>query len=75
MMTLGETLTIVQIVLAVLLMAAILFQARGASLGEAWGGSSAFYSTRRGADKTLFIITIILATLFVITALVNLFVK
>ena len=75
MMTLGEALTIVQIILAILLMAAILFQGRGASLGEAWGGSSAFYSTRRGADKTLFIITIILAALFVLTALVNLFVK
>lgn len=74
-MTLGETLTIVQIILAVLMMAAILFQGRGASLGEAWGGSSTFYSTRRGADKTLFIITIILAALFVITALINLFVQ
>jgi len=54
-------------------MASILLQARGASLGEAWGGSSAFYTTRRGADRTLFIITIILAVLFVLVALANLF--
>ena len=72
-MTLGKILIIVQVVLAILLMASILFQSRGASLGEAWGGSSAFYSTRRGADRTLFIITIVIAVLFVLVALANLF--
>lgn len=71
-MTAGNILTIVQVVLAILLMAAILLQGRGSSLGEAWGGSSTFYTTRRGADKTLFIITVVLASLFVIIALVNL---
>ena len=74
-MDIGKILMIVQVVLAVLLMASILLQARGASLGEAWGGSSAFYSTRRGADRTLFIITIVLAVLFVLTALASLFFK
>ena len=66
---------IVEVVLAILLMATILLQARGASLGEAWGGSSAFFTTRRGADRILFIITIVLAVLFVLTALVSLFFK
>jgi len=72
-MTLSKIFIIIQVVLAILLMASILLQARGASLGEAWGGSSAFYTTRRGADRTLFIITIILAVLFVLVALANLF--
>ncbi len=74
-MALGKILMIVQVVLAILLMASVLLQARGASLGEAWGGSSAFYSTRRGADKTLFIITIVLAVLFVLVALISLLVQ
>jgi len=74
-MAIEKILMIVQVVLAILLMASILLQARGASLGEAWGGSSAFYSTRRGADKTLFIITIVLAVLFVLVALVSLLIQ
>jgi len=72
---LDRFLTIGQVVLAILLIATILLQSRGASLGEAWGGSSAFYSTRRGADRTLFIITIVLAVLFVALALVSLLTK
>ena len=74
-MTADKILTIVQVVLAILLMASILFQARGASLGEAWGGSSTFYTTRRGSDRTLFIITIVLAVLFVLVAIANLFLQ
>lgn len=72
-MTAGKILIIIQVILGILLMASILLQARGASLGEAWGGSSAFYTTRRGTDKILFIITIVLAILFVGVALVSLF--
>jgi len=66
---------IVQVVLAIILMVSILVQGRGASLGEAFGGSSSFYTTRRGAERTLFVITIVVAVLFVITALLNLFFK
>lgn len=74
-MTAEKILIIIQVILAILLMASILLQARGASLGEAWGGSSAFYTTRRGTDRTLFIITIVLAVLFVLIAIANLLVK
>lgn len=66
---------IVQVVLAIILMVSILVQGRGASLGEAFGGSSSFYTTRRGAERTLFVITIVVAVLFVVTALLNLFFK
>jgi len=73
-MDINNILTIVQVVLAILLMISILVQSRGASLGEAFGGSSSFYGTRRGSEKTLFIITVVLAVLFVILALVALFI-
>ncbi|MFH0912526.1 MAG: preprotein translocase subunit SecG [Patescibacteria group bacterium] len=71
----GNILMIVQVVLAIILMVSILVQGRGASLGEAFGGSSSFYTTRRGAERTLFVITIVVAVLFVVTALLNLFFK
>jgi len=62
---------IVQIILAVLLVAAVLLQHRGTSLGGAFGGESAVYRSRRGAEKFLFYLTIAIAVIFVVMALVN----
>ena len=56
--------TIIQIILAVLLMAAILLQQRGTGLSGAFGGEGSAYSTRRGIEKILFSGTIIVAVLF-----------
>ncbi len=56
--------TIIQIVLAALLIIAILLQQRGAGLSGAFGGEGSVYSTRRGAEKIIFIATIIIAVLF-----------
>lgn len=65
----------IQIVLAVVLVTAILLQKTGSQIGGAFGGgdnfSSAFH-TRRGFEKTLFIITITIAILFVVSALITL---
>jgi protein translocase SecG subunit len=55
---------IIQAVLAILLIAAILIQQRGAGLSGTFGGEGSVYSTRRGAEKIIFIATIILAILF-----------
>ena len=62
---------IVQIILAVLLVASVLMQHRGTSLGGAFGGESAVYRSRRGAEKFLFYFTIAIAVIFVVMALVN----
>lgn len=64
-------LDIVQTILAILLTAAILVQARGANVGLAFGGDGAFYSTRRGVEKKLHIATIVFAVLFLLTSLAN----
>jgi len=64
-----------QVVVGIFLMAAILLQARGASLGETFGGSGVFYGTRRGPEKMLYYITVVLAILFVASSFVVLFVK
>ncbi len=63
---------IVQIVTGILLIAVILLQAKGDSLGSTTGAGGVL-STRRGAEKGLFIVTIILATLFMSVALAQLF--
>ena len=56
-----------QIVLSALLVAVILLQQRGSSLGGAFGGDnfSAAFHKRRGAELFLFQATIALAILFV----------
>jgi protein translocase SecG subunit len=63
-----------QIVLSVLLVAAILLQQRGSSLGGAFGGDnfSATFNQRRGAELFLFRLTIVLSVLFVLTSIASL---
>jgi len=61
-------LAIIQVALAVLLTTAILLQQRGTTLGGAFGGEGNIYRTRRGAERVLFIATIILAIAFLATA-------
>ena len=75
MKTIQAILPYIQIVLAVILVAAILLQQTGASIGGAFGGSDNFssaYHTRRGFERTLFIITIVIAILFAVGALITL---
>jgi preprotein translocase subunit SecG len=65
-------LTIAQMILAVALIASILLQQRGTGLGGAFGGEVTAYRSRRGIERTLFRLTIVLAVLFVIFSLLNL---
>lgn len=64
----------VQIVLSIMLIAAILMQRTGASLGGAFGADnfSSGFHTRRGFEKTLFRTTIVLGVLFGLSALLSL---
>lgn len=57
---------------AVLMILAILLQQRGASLGAGFGSSGELYTTRRGLDKNLFEVTIVLAVVFVFSILAGL---
>ena len=56
--------TIMQTVLAILLLSSILLQQRGSGLSGTFGGEGGVYSTRRGAEKFIFFATIVLAILF-----------
>lgn len=71
METITSVLPYAQIILSVLLVAAILLQQRGSSLGGAFGGDnfSATFNQRRGAELFLFRFTIVVAVLFVLTSI------
>jgi protein translocase SecG subunit len=59
-----NAIVIAQIVLAVLLTAAILLQQKGSGLSATFGGDGNVFRTMRGIEKTLFYATIVLAALF-----------
>lgn len=68
---LNRLIPLVQIVLAVVLMILILIQSKGAGLSGVFGGEGNVYQTRRGAERIIFITTIVVAILFFGTALLN----
>ncbi len=70
-MNTDNILAITQIILAVLLTASILLQARGSGLGSAFGGEGNVYRTKRGVEKRLFQATIVFAILFFGVSLTN----
>ncbi len=63
-------LQVVQLIISVCLIVAILLQVKGQGLGGIFGGSdSGIYKTRRGAERTLFNLTVVLVVLFFLFAL------
>ncbi len=63
---------IAQIVLSVALVLAILFQVRGGGLGGIFGQADTVFRTRRGVEKTLFRLTIVLVVLFIVISIISL---
>lgn len=71
-MSIDTILQIVMIGSAILMAASILLQQRGATLGAGFGSSGELYTTRRGVDKNLFEVTIVLAVIFILSILAGL---
>lgn len=71
-MNINLILQIVTVGSSVLLIIAILLQQRGASLGAGFGSSGELYTTRRGLDKNLFEVSVVLAVIFVLSILAGL---
>ncbi len=65
-------LNIAQIVLAIALILILLLQVRGGGLGGIFGQPDTVYRTKRGVEKTLFQLTIVLIVLFIIIATLSL---
>lgn len=76
-MAIAGVLPYIQMVLAVLLIASILLQQTGASLGGAFGGDNftAAYHTRRGLERTLFYASIILGVLLALSSFLALVIQ
>lgn len=68
----SHILPIAQIVISLALITTILLQQRGAGSSAIFGGSSGSYYTKRGFEKIIFISSIVLASLFIVTAFINL---
>ncbi len=64
-MNINGILQIITLGSAILMILAVLLQQRGATLGAGFGSSGELYTTRRGLDKNLFEVSIILAVIFV----------
>jgi preprotein translocase subunit SecG len=66
-----DLLQVAQIVIAVAVSASILLQARGTGLSSTFGGESTAYRSRRGLERTLFRLTVILIAVYVVISLVG----
>jgi len=65
-------LNVSQIVLAVALIVVVLFQVRGGGLGGIFGQPGTVYRTRRGVEKLLFQLTIVLVVAFLVISVLTL---
>ena len=63
---------IAQIVVAVALTIIALLQVKGGGLGGIFGQADTVYRTKRGVEKTLFQLTIVLAVIFIVLSIVSL---
>jgi preprotein translocase subunit SecG len=65
-------LNIAQIVVSAALILVVLLQVRGGGLGGVFGQPDTVYRTRRGLEKALFQLTIVLVVIFIVIALISL---
>lgn len=66
---------ITQAVLSVLIITVVLLQTQSGGIGQAFGGGSNSYHTKRGLEKVLFNATIALIVLFAIASIASLVTK
>ncbi len=68
-MDFSNFLNLAQMLISIVLVVVVLLQSRGGDIGAAFGGGGggggSSFRTRRGIEKTLFQLTIILAIIFV----------
>ena len=76
-MILEDALKVVQIIISIALIGVIILQAKGSGLGSLLGGTDGggITKTRRGLEKTLFQITVVLAVLFIGNAILQLLIQ
>jgi preprotein translocase subunit SecG len=68
-------LNIIEIIVAILMVTIILLQNKGVGLSATFGGEGNIYRSKRGIEKGLFVITVILAIAFGALAILQLIIK
>ena len=71
----ASILAICQICVSIALIACVLLQQRGGGIGVLGGLQTQFYGTRRGLEKILFWLTIILGVLFIALAVLSFIIR
>jgi preprotein translocase subunit SecG len=66
-----DLLQVSQFIIAAAVGTSILLQARGTGLSSTFGGESTAYRSRRGVERTLFRLTVVLVVVFVVISLVG----
>lgn len=64
-------LLVFQLLVSIFLILVILLQAKGSGLSGVFGGESGFYRSKRGVEKMLMYLTVVLAFLFFVLSLVQ----
>ncbi len=64
-----SALVVIEVLAGILMTGAILLQQRGSGIGTTFGGGGHLYAVRRGAEKVLFVATIVLAVTFFASAI------
>ena len=67
----SNVIALLQIILGIILITLILLQTKGTGLGSTFGGDLGFYGTKRGAEKMIFTLTIIIATIFLLSLVIG----
>jgi preprotein translocase subunit SecG len=66
-----DLLQVAQLVIAVAVSSSILLQARGTGLSSTFGGESTAYRSRRGLERTLFRLTVVLIVVYVLISILG----
>ncbi|HEX5938901.1 MAG TPA: preprotein translocase subunit SecG [Dehalococcoidia bacterium] len=70
-MSFEDFLFFLQILISCMLIFVVLLQVKGSGFGQALGGADTSYRTRRGLERTLMQMTIVLTSLFVLVAVIT----
>ena len=70
-MSFEDFLFFLQILISCMLIFVVLLQVKGSGFGQALGGADTSYRTRRGLERTLMQMTIVLTCLFVLVAVIT----
>jgi preprotein translocase subunit SecG len=70
-LSLETTLNVAQLLVSVALSIVLLLQAKGSGFGAGLGGQTSVFRTRRGIEKTLFQLTIVLVIMFIFVSILS----